>query len=239
MMVVVDESHNIKKLRSATWGPALIRIAHYATRRVILSGTPMPNSYTDLWTQMTFLWPGEYMLGSREQYSRRCEDEGQHAGIREAIKPFFTRVTKSQLGLPPVEFHRIWCRMKPYQASIYRALSTKFLLEAAPSFEDRQVLREWRKARMVRLIQTASNPALLARYSEEFDVPPFSGEGASVVQLIDEYPKYEIPAKIDPCIERTSRKEDRLHADFRRKSSGRIFHGKRAYRCQQPGTQAQ
>jgi len=63
------------------------------------------------------------------------------------------------------------------------------------------VLREWRKARMVRLIQAASNPALLAQYSEEFDVPPLSGEGASVIQLIDGYPKYEMPAKIELAIE--------------------------------------
>jgi len=197
MFVVIDESHNIKKLEGGVWSEAILRIAPYATRRAILSGTPMPNNYTDLWTQITFLWPGKQVLGDRVPYRYRCEDEAEYASIREAIQPFFVRVAKSELGLPPFNLERIQCNLKPYQGSIYRALSVRFLREINALPEDRQVLRQWRKAKMVRLIQAASNPALLAQYSEEFDIPPLGGEGASIIQLIDEYPKYEIPAKIE------------------------------------------
>ncbi|MBN1812751.1 MAG: DEAD/DEAH box helicase [Anaerolineae bacterium] len=201
MLVVLDESHNIKKLMDGVWSEAMLKIAPYATRRVILSGTPMPNSYEDLWTQMTFLWPGRQVLGERAEYRFRCEDQPQHANIRQAVQPFFVRVTKPELKLPPPNFERIECGLKPYQASIYRALSARFLREIDVLPEDRMVLRQWRKAKMVRLIQAASNPALLAQYSEEFDVPPLSGEGASVIQLIDEYPRYEIPAKVEYVVQ--------------------------------------
>jgi SNF2 family DNA or RNA helicase len=197
LFVVIDESHNIKKLEGGVWSEAMLRIAPYAARRAILSGTPMPNSYADLWTQITFLWPGKQVLGDRIPYRYRCEDEAKHKSIREAIRPFFVRVTKSELNLPPVNLQRIECSLKPYQESIYRALSVRFLREINALPEERQVLRQWRKAKMVRLIQAASNPTLLAQYSEEFDVPPFSGEGASIIQLIDKYPKYESPTKVE------------------------------------------
>jgi len=201
MFVVIDESHNIKRLEGGVWSEAMLGIAPYAARRAILSGTPMPNSHGDLWTQFTFLWPGKQILGDRVVYRYRCEDQAEHASIREAIRPFFVRVPKSELGLPQFGVERVGCDLKPYQASIYRALSVRFLREIDAAPDDRRVLREWRKARMVRLIQAASNPALLAQYSEEFDVPPVSGEGASIIQLIDEYPKYEMPAKIELAIE--------------------------------------
>jgi len=197
MLVVIDESHNIKKLDGGVWAEAVVGIAPYAARRATLSGTPMPNSYADLWTQFTFLWPGKQVLGDRAPYRYRCKDAMQHATIREAIRPFFSRVPKSALGLPPPNIETIGCNLKPYQQSIYRALSVRFLREVSAPPEDRQVLRRWRKARMVRLIQAASNPALLAQYSEEFDVPPLSGEGASIIQLIGQYPRYELPAKVD------------------------------------------
>jgi len=98
--------------------------------------------------------------------------------------------------LPPQNFEKHECELEPYQASIYQHLAVKFLGELNLAYADRQALRQWRKARIVRLIQTASNPTLLAQYSEEFDIPPLSGEGASIVQLIEGYPQYETPAKI-------------------------------------------
>jgi len=50
---------------------------------------------------------------------------------------------------------------------------------------------------MVRLLQAASNPALLTQYSLEFQVPPLSAAGLSVDELIHQYHKYETPVKVD------------------------------------------
>src|SRR5262249_23560221 len=154
----------------------VLDIARFATRRAILTGTPVPNKYEDLWTQMTFLWPGKQILGSREQYASQCENE-EWTSIQKAIKPFFVRIRKDDLGLPPQRFERIEVPMNPYQANIYKALSIRILAELPLMPEDRRKLREWRKAKMVRLLQAASNPTLLAKRSEEFDIPPLSGEG--------------------------------------------------------------
>lgn len=200
ILVVVDESHNIKRFEGGVWAEAILGLSRFASRRLVLSGTPVPNSYSDLWTQMTFLWPGKQVLGDRESYRYRSEDPDKFPKIRSSVRPFFSRIRKSDLGLPAPVLVRIDCELEPYQEGIYHALATRFVADIGNVPEERRLLRQWRKARMVRLIQAASNPALLAQYSEEFDVPPLSGEGASVIQLIEKYPKFEVPAKIEAAI---------------------------------------
>lgn len=197
VFVVIDESHNIKRIEGGVWSEAMLNIAPYATRRAILSGTPMPNDFTDLWSQITFLWPAEQVLGNRDQYRYRCEDANELDSIRRSLHPFFFRAKKSELGLPPVKFTIHKCNLKPYQSSIYRALATKILSEISTQPEERKMLRQWRKARLVRLLQAASNPTLLNQYSEEFNINPISTEGASIIQLIEKYPEYEIPIKFE------------------------------------------
>jgi SNF2 family DNA or RNA helicase len=63
-LLVLDESHNIKRFEGGTWAPALIDIGVYAHRRIILTSTPAPNSIADLWSQMTFLWTGNLARAS-------------------------------------------------------------------------------------------------------------------------------------------------------------------------------
>ena len=40
--------------------------------RAILSGTPAPHSLLDLWSQFTFLWPSQSVLGSRAEFESRA-----------------------------------------------------------------------------------------------------------------------------------------------------------------------
>ena len=199
-LVVVDESHNVKRFAGGKWAEALLDIAPHAAKRIVLTGTPAPNSYEDLWTQFTFLWPGEQVLGDRESYKLRCDDPEGGPGITKDIRPFFFRVPKSRLKLPPVEYRRISCELKPIQAQIYRNLAAKYLSELELGPEDRSALRNWRRAKMIRLVQTASNPALLVKRSETFQMEPLSGLGLSVVELIKRYPEFEVPTKIEAGI---------------------------------------
>ena len=197
MFVVIDESHNIKRLEGGVWSQAVLNIAPYATKRAILTGTPMPNDLVDLWSQITFLWPGEQVLGNREQYRYRCENENEYESIKQAIQPFFFRTKKAELGLPPIKTLVHECKLKPYQESIYKALAIKTLHELNIQPAERQALRQWRKAKLVRLLQAASNPTLLTQYSEEFNLNPLRGEGVSILQIIDKYPEYETPVKFE------------------------------------------
>lgn len=202
VLLVIDESHYIKRFAGGVWSDAVIAIAPHATRRVILTGTPMPNGYRDLWSQMTFLWPGKQLLGERNAYKTRIDDVSQHDEIKRAIRPYFCRVKKSDLHLPKPQFLKKEYDLKPYQAQIYNALSVRLLSGLDLQPDDRIKLRQWRKAKMVRLIQAASNPTLLGKYSEEFAIPPLDPDGTPLVEVIEKYSQYgEIPAKFQAAIE--------------------------------------
>lgn len=203
VLLVIDESHYIKRFAGGVWSDAILGIAPHATRRVILTGTPMPNGYRDLWSQMTFLWPGKQLLGERNAYKTRIDDVSQHEEIKRTIRPFFCRVKKSDLDLPKPRFLKKEYGLKPIQAQIYHALTVRLLSDLNLQPDDRFKLRQWRKAKMVRLIQAASNPTLLGKYSDEFAIPPIAPDGTTLVELIEKYSKFEVPAKFEAAIELT------------------------------------
>lgn len=203
IFLIIDESHNIKKFEGGKWSEALLKISPHAVRRAILSGTPMPNSYLDLWTQLTFLWPNEQILSSRIYYNNfinNNDDKVIQNYLINNVNPFFMRVTKSDLQLPKFKIKKYLLDLKPIQSSIYRAIAIKYLKDIEVIPTERVRLRQWRKAKMIRLIQVSSNPALLSQYSEEFNIPPLDQKGASVIQLIEKYSNYEIPAKFEMSI---------------------------------------
>lgn len=194
-LMVVDESHYVKRFSGGKWSEALSKLSQYPKFRVILTGTPMPNGYLDLYSQFNFLWPNGRLLGSSNEFKNLTDSPDGRATIKERIRPFFFRITKKQLNLPEPKTVIIRCPLSPIQAKIYEVLAVKFLADLNLVNSDVINLRKWRRAKMVRLIQAASNPTLLNYYSDEFDLPPISSVGSSIVQLIEEYPKYEVPAK--------------------------------------------
>ena len=149
-MIVLDESHYIKKMERGRYADAVLRISPNAIRRVILTGTPMPNDTRDLWTQMTFLWPNEEILGNTRQYAARQDNID---AIREDINPFFIRINKRTLNLPRTNFEYPIVPMAERQSEIYRAIAARTLLELGYARSDRAELRRWRRARMIRLLQ--------------------------------------------------------------------------------------
>lgn len=198
-MLVLDESHYIKRLSGGVWARTLLDLAPFATKRVVLSGTPVPNGIEDVWSQMTFLWPDPPLLGTSEQFHDRVSRSGPEITeeVRDELEPLFWRVKKSDVALPRPEYHRIPVKMRPYQSTIYQALAVKVLSDIESRPAEREKLRQWRKAKMVRLLQAASNPSLLAEYSPEFKIPPLNAEGLSISQIIEKYSQYEVPAKVD------------------------------------------
>lgn len=70
-MVVLDEIHKIKENRTKV-GKFSNKLRDCATRRIGLSGTPIPNTPLDLWSQCRFLDPGlfgESFVAFRSRYA--------------------------------------------------------------------------------------------------------------------------------------------------------------------------
>lgn len=197
VLLILDESHNIKKIDGGKWAKTILNLGTIAHRRMILSGTPVPNSLEDLWTQVTYLWHNPPLLGSSEEYKSLIENNDSASEIvQEKLFPFYYRITKRQLNLRDPKVETIKIKMGPYQQAIYDALAVKILADLVRAPEERMKLRQWRRARMIRLLQVASNPTLLTKQSLEYKIPPLNATGLSIDNLINNYHDFEIPPKI-------------------------------------------
>ncbi len=104
-LLVLDEAQAIKNARSKI-RRALQGID--ARHRLCLTGTPLENNLTELWSQFDFLMPG--LLGSASSFGRtfrapieRRNDEAARSALLRRIRPFVLRRTKEQVlrQLPP------------------------------------------------------------------------------------------------------------------------------------------
>jgi SNF2 family DNA or RNA helicase len=169
-LLALDESHYIKSFNVGARGAAVLQLAPYAAKRTILTGTPSPHSMLDIWTQFSFLWPNanRVLLGTASQYQEFLEQSHTPAReLHERLRPFYHRTTQGELNLPPPESHFVSIaenNVPPQQARIIDLLEMRVLAEAKlrlTRFADRDVLAQWQRARIVRLLQAASNPGLL------------------------------------------------------------------------------
>jgi len=201
-LLVLDESHYIKKPGGGKLVDTVLHISKYAKRRAVLTGTPMPNDFADVWSQITFLWPKYLPLGDIRDYIRKIKTNNTTDNIefiKERINPLFFRVTKKQLNLPKPKYHLIKCNLSPIQTRIYKGIAEKYLSKIFESREDRETLMEWRKARSIRLLQVAVNPALLTKSCPEFTLTKMDIANIPIKKLIEKYSDYEKPEKIINC----------------------------------------
>lgn len=100
-MLVFDEVHRVKRV-GGKQAAAALTIAQDAAYTLALTGTPLPNTYEDLYNFLHILYPHEYdtFFGFSRAELKGADDEEQIA-INQRIQPFFCRTTKRDLGVPP------------------------------------------------------------------------------------------------------------------------------------------
>jgi SNF2 family DNA or RNA helicase len=158
-MLVVDEAHNIKRF-DGVWSSSCIRLSEHATSRVILTGTPAPNGYEDLFNLFKFLYPERNLIGfPRANLVSMSAGDMPSEPMRARIKPFFTRITKSHLELPPFFETIMKIEMGPKEKNIYKGLED--LLMPSLGNLNKGGLKPFQKASLIRLRQAASNPKML------------------------------------------------------------------------------
>ena len=123
LYIVLDESQNIKNPSSKIF-QSVIELK--ANHKISLSGTPIENSLTDLWAQMSFLNPG--LLGAQRIFEKEYilpiqkEDRVDALNkLKKLINPFILRRTKEDvcLELPPITYQVFSCEMLPSQKKLY------------------------------------------------------------------------------------------------------------------------
>ena len=195
-MVIVDESHHIKNSK-ATQTSVIMEISQVAHKRMILTGTMMPNNILDLWSQFTFLYPNTQLLGSLDQFTFDSQEPNSNDEIRNKLMPFFTRVSKSSLKLRPPEISRVPVKMSDIQQKIYNTIAGHIVRnDPNYSMNDFVAMRKWRRRSIVYLLEASTDPSLLTK-NTQFTKELISGEGLPIQDLLNKYPDLEIPRKLD------------------------------------------
>lgn len=209
VMVILDEAHKIKNTKGGIISQSIMSLAGNCKSRVVLTGTPAPNGYEDLFNLFKFIWPTKniikYHIGQLRDMSKTVDDPRVDS-LLDSISPYFIRIKKCDLGIPPAINHPpIRVEMKPSQRKIYDFIEKQYISDIAKS-KDSQVKSELIKARMIRLMQAATNPALLAQPLKDFakieDVD-FDGvqDDSEILREILKYSTVEIPAKYEKAKE--------------------------------------
>lgn len=189
--LILDESQMIKNPSSKLYNAI---IALQSEHRLVLTGTPIENSLTDLWSQINFVNPG--LLGTLGFFKRsfvqpieKKGDEEREEKLKELINPFILRRTKVEVAreLPPLYEQVRYVNMTESQYRIYEEEKSQVrnalmenLEEVGMEKSSIMVLQA-----LTRLRQIANHPDLVDEYMGE-DSGKFSEVYRDIESVISE-----------------------------------------------------
>lgn len=208
-MVVLDEAHKAKNSSGGVIAQAVMEMSKYSKARIVLTGTPAPNGYEDIYNMFKFIWPNKNVIGFEVNQLRDITATGDSARVTRLINnisPYFIRIRKSDLGIPPAIVHPpVFVPMGSLQQRIYDFIEKKYMDElmadgsANTSSRFKSVLAQ---ARTIRLMQAASDPAMLKsplrNFFEDEDIPIETYQAiddSDVLKSILDYENNEVPSK--------------------------------------------
>jgi hypothetical protein len=124
-LVILDEAQAIKN-PSARQTRAVKQLK--AQARIALTGTPVENRLSDLWSLFDFLCPG--LLGSAERFKRFVKalerrEHDRYAPMRNLVRPYILRRLKTDreviTDLPDKTEVKAYCGLSRKQAALYAA----------------------------------------------------------------------------------------------------------------------
>jgi SNF2 family DNA or RNA helicase len=170
--LILDESQNIKNSSSKTYKSILEIRSKY---KMVITGTPIENSLSDLWSQLNFLNKG--LLGSEPYFKRefitpieKKNDEEQQKKLQKLIHPFVLRRRKEEVAkdLPAMTEQIRYCEMTEAQKEIYDSEKSAIRNAILKNIESNGL----KKSALVvlqgltRLRQLANHPSLVTKENE-------------------------------------------------------------------------
>lgn len=176
--IILDESQQIKNKDSKLFNAVSALDSPF---RLTLSGTPIENSLSDLWSQMQFINPG--ILGSFSHFKKNFKEDIEKYNdgylmeeLKKIVQPYILRRTKKAVApdLPNLTEQIHYCEMNEKQAEIYEmeksAARNQILLQLEHGTEKSSYII---LNIIQRLRQIACHPGLLKEYkdipSEKFE----------------------------------------------------------------------
>ncbi len=186
--IVLDEAQNIKN-QSARQTQSIKRLK--AIQKIALTGTPVENRLSELWSIMDFLNPG--YLGSFESFRRdfvlpieKYNNKAHSEALRSLIQPFVLRRLKTDAtvirDLPEKMEMKVGYNLTTEQASLYAAVVEDMLsrIESSKGMERKgQIL-----AALTKLKQICNHPALFLQDGSQLEGR--SGKLSRLEEMLDE-----------------------------------------------------
>lgn len=192
--VVLDEAQNVKN-PEAKQSQAVRQLE--TQFRIALTGTPVENRLSELWSIMDFLNPG--YLGPKNFFQRRFATPIERYGdtdslktLRSLVQPFILRRLKTDRDiiqdLPDKQEMTVFCGLTSEQAALYQNIVEKSMaqIEAAEGIQRHGIIL----ALLVKLKQICNHPALFlkeegsqepgARSQKLEEKQPATGKGQKV-----------------------------------------------------------
>jgi SNF2 family DNA or RNA helicase len=208
VMVVLDEAHKAKNTSGGSTAKSVLEIAKHCKSRIVLTGTPAPNGYEDLYNLFKFIWPSKNVMGFAVNQLRDMSSRSHDVRVDKLIKnisPYFIRIKKNDLGIPAAHPpYRFYVEMDTIQRRIYDFIEKRYIdslksERVGSSSRFKEILV---RAKLVRLMQAASNPAMLKTPLQEFldyeDCPREAYQAIDDTDVLNEILDYELvenPAK--------------------------------------------
>lgn len=162
--VILDEAQNIKN-EQAKQTQSILRLKSY--HRVAVTGTPVENRLSELWSIFRFLNPG--FLGTSAAFRssfaipiERDHDEVRTERLKRLVSPFVLRRVKTDPNiskdLPDKIETKTYCSLTKEQASLYQATVRQMLaqIEIASGIQRKGLVM----ASLTKLKQICNHPAL-------------------------------------------------------------------------------
>ncbi len=164
-LIILDESQNIKNPGSKIYQAIETLNAQH---KIVLTGTPIENSLSDLWAQMNFINPG--LLGTlnyfKEKFLQPIEKKRDEAAInkfKKLVNPFILRRTKREVAgdLPELTEQLRYIELSEEHLEIYNREKSKirnFIMEGEQESDF------WRKSK-IQIFQSISKLRQLANHA--------------------------------------------------------------------------
>lgn len=205
-MLVIDEAHYIKRL-NGNWANAVLNVAKHAKYRCVLTGTPIPKSYSDLFNLFDFLWPDNKPISANTKLRlKMLEEKKDYASASKILEPIvgplFYRVRKSELHLKPQIYKPPdIVTMNSYERFVYEAITKKIKRYASEDYlKNIDLVLRLQRGRMIRLRQCLSNVQLLSTAIEDYN-EDLLADSSDLRYVISKYDALEVPGKIIRLLE--------------------------------------
>lgn len=186
--VVLDEAQNIKN-EAARQTQAIKQLK--AQHKIALTGTPVENRLSELWSIIEFLNPG--YLGSGKQFRthfalpiERYHNKERAEQLKQVIQPFVLRRVKTDKtiisDLPEKMEMKVLCNLTQEQASLYEAVVQEMLekIEQSEGIERKGLIL----STLLKLKQVCNHPAQFVADGSSLDGR--SGKLARLEEMLEE-----------------------------------------------------